>query len=81
MTYQPTHTMNHIIHKDPAHRHGCHNSPRPRHESKPYEIQDGWNEDGTRRMVSHQTEWKPVPCGHTWSDTDPACEGCEWRDA
>ena len=29
MTYQPTHTMNHIIHKDPAHRHGCHNSPGP----------------------------------------------------
>ena len=81
MTYQPTHTMNHIIHKDPNHRHGCHNSPRPRHESKPYLIQDGWYPDGTRRMVSHQTEWKPVPCGHTWSDTDPACEGCEWRDA
>ena len=81
MTYQPAHDLNHIQHVNPGHRYSCHSSPRPRHETPPYKIRDGYNEDGTVRFVWHHTEWQPVPCGHTWGYSDPACRECPWRNA
>jgi len=78
MTYNPP-ALNHNYHPDPAHRYGCIKNAKPRHLTEPYWIQDGWNPDGTRRMVLHRTDWLPIACGHTYRYDDPACEGCPWR--
>lgn len=58
----------------------CKNKLAP--ESLPgYFIQDGWTEDGRRRMVLHRTQWKPAGCGANANEraADPECEGCKWR--
>jgi len=79
MTYQPDHDLNHIIHKDPGHRHGCIKSDRPRDEGKPYWIRDGFHEDGRVRFSLYHPRWKKLGgCGHSWSQTDPACKNCPW---
>ena len=42
------------------------------------EVQDGWTDDGRRRMRAHTTEWLPIECGYTESGDDERCAGCNW---
>lgn len=47
---------------------------------KPLQYQDGWNPDGTRRMiVSTEHRWAEIQCGHTERQDDPECAGCRYR--
>ena len=78
MKYKPEVDLNHQFVSE-EHRSGCIKSPRPRYKTPAYMVQDGWNEDGTRRMIQHKTHWLPMNCGHSYSATDPSCRGCRWR--
>lgn len=56
-------------------RYGCHNTVRT--DDKIVMVQDGWNDDGTRRMV--ESVWEPlkrIKCGHLDRSTDSACQDC-----
>jgi len=77
MTYTPEQDLNHnTISSD--HRYSCHNKPfRP---VVRYAMQKGWHKDGKRAMVEHVTEWLNIPCGHSFSSTDPSCVGCHRRE-
>lgn len=60
---------------DKSYRYGCFN--RNQNGSKDIENPNGWNEDGTRRMIKRKTNWLPeVRCGHDDRANDPHCEGC-----
>jgi hypothetical protein len=63
------------------HRYGCHNRDTQAARERPLVVQQGWNQNGTRRMGAHQPQWDNVDCGHNLRATDPACTGCKWRDA
>lgn len=43
-------------------------------------VQDGWNDNGSRRMRLHQPNWADIQCGHVTSHLDPQCKGCKWRN-
>lgn len=64
----------------PGYRYGCHSDtlgPIPRgRRGIPAVAQDGWTEDGRRRMVDYTADWIEMPCGHTTRATDDACAGC-----
>jgi hypothetical protein len=78
------------IHTDQAHAstidtgrpYSCKNRP----PVAPFvaEFQDGWTEDGRRKMVKRRVEFKAgVDCGHHGlsglnRDSDPKCRGCRW---
>ena len=76
MTYTPEHALNHNR-ISPDHRYSCHNKPFS--NVIEYDIQSGWTLCGKRNMVKHVTEWLPIPCGHSYRSTDPACTGCYRR--
>jgi len=76
MTYTPESDLNHNR-ISPDHRYSCHNGDRPK--TIAYQSQNGWTEDGRRAMVDHVTEWLDIPCGHSYSGSDPNCQGCKWR--
>lgn len=60
----------------------CRNKPAPDElNQKTLYVQDGWNDDGTRRMVkAPATRWEPsVPCGFLESADDSECDGCVWQ--
>lgn len=59
-----------------SHRYSCKNK---RTDYPSIEVQDGWNGDGARKMVSHRTDWLPIKCGHSFRSTDPACRDCRLR--
>ncbi len=54
-------------------------SDLPRGRTNLWVVQDGWTEDGRRRMVQGATEWLPLPCGYIHRAQDPHCEGCKNR--
>lgn len=58
--------------------YGCKNRP-PVDDLQFIQVQDGYNDDGTRRMIDHLPEWKRIPCGHTERAQDSRCSGCKWR--
>lgn len=56
-------------------RYGCHNTVR--NNDAVILVQDGWNDDGTRRMI--ESVWEPlkhIKCGHDVKHVDSACQGC-----
>lgn len=62
--------------------YGCHSSRLgdiPRGRTVQYVAQDGWTEDGRRRMVHYATDWLPMTCGHSERSNDTACRGCTNR--
>lgn len=66
-------------------RYGCHSynvGPGPRGASTTICVQDGWNYNGTRRMIAVTKDWLPMKCGHIEQaglGPDPLCAGCENR--
>jgi len=56
----------------------CHNKPRPTSATQFY--QDGWTEDGRRRMVEVTTDFVVQGCPHLKRDEDPGCTGCVHRN-
>lgn len=55
----------------------CHNKPRPVSTTQFY--QNGWTEDGRRRMVEVTTYFVVQGCPHLKRDEDPGCQGCVHR--
>lgn len=58
--------------------YGC-NNHEPRPAAQVIEVQDGWTEDGRRKMTRITSKWQPVVCGHNFREVDLACSGCRWR--
>lgn len=56
-------------------RYGCHNRGPLRECAQ---VQDGWTEDGRRRMVTIPTIPSTAHCGHdpVSRAADPKCAGC-----
>jgi hypothetical protein len=61
--------------------YSCHNKDA-KAETK-HTAQDGWNDDGTRKMVEVVSTWLEDTggsrCGHIGSAEDSRCIGCEHR--
>lgn len=49
---------------------------RPRGRPITSLAQDGWTDDGRRRIVEHVTHWKSLKCGTTYEPVMGPCEGC-----
>ena len=54
--------------------YGCHNRS---HLRQTLEVQDGWNKNGTRNMVTAIVRSNP-DCQYDQSHTDVKCAGCRW---
>lgn len=54
--------------------YGCHNR---QHLRSTLEVQDGWNPNGTRRMITVPVRSNP-DCQYDRSSTDKRCAGCRW---
>jgi len=54
--------------------YGCHNRP---HLRATLEVQNGWNSNGTRRMVTVAVRSTPE-CQYDLRHTDARCAGCRW---
>lgn len=52
--------------------YGCYNRA---HFRATLEVQDGWNKNGTRRMVTVPVRSEP-DCMYDLKDKDKRCEGC-----
>lgn len=59
--------------RDAEHRYGCHNRAPYRETSV---VQDGWNDDGTRRMINIRFRMSR-DCRYDRSLDDSACNGCK----
>lgn len=53
---------------------GCHNRD---HLRQTVEVQDGWNANGTRRMVTVPVRSTP-DCQYDQRQVDARCAGCRW---
>lgn len=42
------------------------------------DVQDGWTEDGRRRMVTIPAR-NSKSCHFDLRETDPGCQGCKWQ--
>lgn len=80
-------TMPGYIHADVPHektsigrdyRYGCNGLP-PRNTPTKMWVQDGWTEDGRRKMIKIDVTHGDVICGHDARKSDPACAGCPNR--
>ena len=58
-------------------RNSCHNH-EPYDPVKKYWAQDGFTEDGRRKLVEVVTPYSPIQCTHLLAESDPACSGCHW---
>ena len=45
-----------------------------------HDAQDGWTEDGRRKMVTVVSHWAPIQCTHLLAASDAGCKGCCWID-
>jgi len=56
-------------------KHGCYNH-------KPFkttlDVQDGWNENGTRKMITIPVKFT-TDCQYDLKLTDGQCDGCCWQ--
>lgn len=57
----------------------CHNHA-PSTGRTEHAAQDGWTEDGRRKMVTVVTHWAPIQCTHLLPESDPGCTNCCWID-
>ena len=56
--------------------YGCHNRA---HLRAFFDVQDGWNDNGTRRMVTVPIRSNP-DCQYDNKATDKKCLGCRWGE-
>lgn len=56
----------------------CHNKPRPTSTTQWY--QNGWTEDGRRKMIPVTTQFVIQGCTHLKRREDAGCLGCRHRD-
>jgi hypothetical protein len=67
-----------IVSVRPVHANGCYDRAP---YAKTLQVQDGWTETGSRRMVEIEGFGRQE-CAYSESglgQTDPACSGCKWR--
>lgn len=58
-------------------KYGCYNRS---HFRSTLEVQDGWKENGTRRMVTIPVKFNP-DCQYDLRAQDKRCEGCRYAQA
>jgi hypothetical protein len=34
---------------------------------------------GCKDRPAQGGRWLPIPCGHSYRETDPGCQDCKWR--
>jgi len=54
--------------------YGCHNRG---HFRAQLQVQDGWNQNGTRRMITISVR-SSASCQYDLRTTDKRCAGCRW---
>ena len=54
--------------------YGCHNRD---HLRATLDVQDGWNKNGTRKMITVPVRSSP-DCLYDRKEVDKKCSGCRW---
>ena len=61
-------------------RYSCHNKPRPKDGVSISVVKKGLDEHGHVIFERQATQWLLGGCKHDGKATDPACEGCKWKE-